>query len=507
MDRSPSSDTSDTSANGADDPAWVRLALAVAIAVTMVRVLVVAASPIPLFFDEAQYWSWAQDFAFGYYSKPPVIAWAIATTTSVCGDGAGCVRLSAPLVHGATAFVMFFIARHFYNARIGFWTTAIYAVLPGVSLSAVIVSTDVFLLFFWALAFLSLIRAESSNTVSWWIVFGLVLGFGLLSKYAMVFFLFCMVADSLWRQQDVSYWRRQPLWGSLTLAALIYAPNLIWNWTNDFPSYRHTGENMNLGGDLFNPLSALEFIGAQFAVFGPILLAAFFWLTWHRFRSGATRSAMDDKERRLWAFSLPILVLITVEAFLSRSHANWAAVSYITASVLVTGELLRLSKDLWLKVSVALHVGVALLLYNFDLIVRTLDLPLTPDLDPARRMRGWDRAGEWASDLRRDFPNVRLLFDDRKVMAEMLYYTRPHPFESVMWNPKNQRNNHYEMTTDLSGSIGEDFLYIIKHDWPDRAAASFAGSNLIATFRSRAYTGDALELRAYMLEDFQGYQR
>ena len=484
---------------------WFKLALAALFAITLIRILVVFSTPVPLFFDEAQYWTWAQDLAFGYYSKPPMVAWAIAATTSVCGVEEGCVRLSAPLVHGATAIVMYLLGRHFYDARSAFWAAITYAVLPGVSLSAVIVSTDVFLLFFWALAFYAFLKADQNNAAKWWVTFGVALGLGLLSKYAMVFFLLCLVADDLWQKNNAKPTRRPGLWTALVIAALLYAPNLWWNWVNGFPSYRHTAENMNLGTDLFNPLSAVEFVGGQFGVFGPLLFAAFLWMCWRLLGSHSARRVLSDKQRRLLAFSLPVLALITVEAFVSRSHANWAAVSYIAATVLVTGELLRLDKSVWLKVSLALHAGVAIVLYNFDLIARSLDLPITPDFDPARRMRGWDRAGDWASDLRRDFPNVRLLFDDRKVMAEMLYYTRPHPFDAVMWNPKGQRNNHYELTTDLAGLEGENLLYIIKHDWPDRAATSFSDSTLIATFRSRAYTGDALELRAYLLADFQGY--
>lgn len=115
----------------ADQPGWCRLALSVVLAVTLIRILVVYSTPIPLFFDEAQYWSWAQELAFGYHSKPPFIAWVIAATTFVCGDAAGCVRLGAPLTHGATAFVLFFIGCHVFDARIGFWTTLTYAVLPG----------------------------------------------------------------------------------------------------------------------------------------------------------------------------------------------------------------------------------------------------------------------------------------------------------------------------------------------------------------------------------------
>ena len=34
---------------------------------------------------------------------------------------------------------------------------------------------------------------------------------------------------------------------------------------------------------------------------------------------------------------------------------------------------------------------------------------------------------------------------------------------------------------------------------------SFTDSRLIATFRSRSYSGNALELSAYLLSDFRGY--
>ena len=54
-----------------------------------------------LFFDEAQYWAWGQEPAFGYYTKPPLIAWIIGATTSLCGDTPFCVRLPSPLMHFA----------------------------------------------------------------------------------------------------------------------------------------------------------------------------------------------------------------------------------------------------------------------------------------------------------------------------------------------------------------------------------------------------------------------
>jgi len=50
--------------------------------------------------------------------------------------------------------VIFALAKRLYDARTGFWAAIAFATLPGVSFSAGIISTDVPLLFFWALALL-----------------------------------------------------------------------------------------------------------------------------------------------------------------------------------------------------------------------------------------------------------------------------------------------------------------------------------------------------------------
>src|SRR5208282_6780223 len=77
----------------------VALMLAGVIAITALRLLWLALQPADLFPDEAQYWVWSQRLALGYYSKPPLVAWLIASTTGVFGDSELAVRLSAPLLH------------------------------------------------------------------------------------------------------------------------------------------------------------------------------------------------------------------------------------------------------------------------------------------------------------------------------------------------------------------------------------------------------------------------
>src|ERR1700685_2330107 len=77
---------------------WILLWLLLA-ALTLYRLLALALAHLDLYVDEAQYWTWAQHLAWGYYSKPPVIAAVIAATTSVCGDGPLCVKSGAPILY------------------------------------------------------------------------------------------------------------------------------------------------------------------------------------------------------------------------------------------------------------------------------------------------------------------------------------------------------------------------------------------------------------------------
>src|SRR5262249_50368562 len=154
---------------------------ATAVAITAARFAWLAVQPAGLYPDEAQYWFWAQHPAFGYYSKPPLVAWLIWLTTTAFGDSEFAVRLAAPLLRAGAGGFVYAIAARLYDRRIGFWAALAYLSLPGVSLSAFIISTDAVLLPCWAAALYAFIRArEPGAGRGWWIAVGIAAGLGLL---------------------------------------------------------------------------------------------------------------------------------------------------------------------------------------------------------------------------------------------------------------------------------------------------------------------------------------
>src|SRR5437660_12923871 len=107
-----------------------RAAVLLTLALTLARLVALFRTPLELYPDEAQYWLWSRSLAFGYFSKPPLLPWIIAATTSLFGEDAFAIRVASPLLHLATGLVVYAIARRLYDARVACWSAVLYATLP-----------------------------------------------------------------------------------------------------------------------------------------------------------------------------------------------------------------------------------------------------------------------------------------------------------------------------------------------------------------------------------------
>ncbi|MEZ5925450.1 MAG: glycosyltransferase family 39 protein [Hyphomicrobiaceae bacterium] len=419
------------------------------LAILAVRILALWLNRTDLFFDEAQYWSWAKEPALGYYSKPPLIAWVIGLTTAVCGDGEPCVRLASPVLHTATAWVIFLIGVRLYDQRAGFWSAIVYATLPGVSVSSGIISTDVPFLLCWALALWAFVRLRQSAALGDALLLGLAIGMGLLARYSMAFFVGSILV-ALVVMRGTGERIGPGRWLAVGLGALLVAsPNLYWNAANGFPTFGHTADNAKWTGSLFHPLKALEFFGAQFGVFGPVLFGALIVIVWR-----AMRKRLPDPDRLLLCFVLPILLIYVVQAFLSRAHANWAAAGYVAATVLVVATMLREGAWSAFRTSLGLHAVVAVVIALAPAFAGRLNLPFARD--PFQRLLGWqEMAGRVRSEVetaaRKGRPYAVVLLDDRGTLAEHLYYLRDLDRPILAWPSGPTPRDHYELTRPFRG--------------------------------------------------------
>ncbi|MGH7058815.1 MAG: ArnT family glycosyltransferase [Stellaceae bacterium] len=477
---------------------YLAATLAAIAAITALRLLWLALQPADLYPDEAQYWFWAQHPAFGYYSKPPLVAWLIALTTGLFGDSELAVRLSAPLLHAGTASFIYAIGARLYDRRVGFWSALAYMSLPGVSVSAFIMSTDAALLPCWAAALYAFIRArEARGSGWWWLTVGIAAGFGLLAKYAMAYWLLSALGFVILLREER---RHLPaLLAATFVAFVIYSPNLWWNWQHGFASYLHTRDNAELGGRLLHPGAALEFFGSQFGVFGPLFFGALI------FAVVTPRTIAEPRARLLAAFALPTLAMMLIVSLLSRAEPNWAAPAYLSAIVLVVGWTLQRGRRAFVASSIAVNLAAAVVLFGGYQALAAGGIVLPARYDPLVRLRGWRELGEKVGAALAAHPGFRLFADDREVLAALVYYVHPHPFGAVKWELMDRVKDQWDLTNDMRRYRGGNFLLVSVHHLAGEMRPSFKSMAPLPPITVSLGPGETRTYSLYLAYGFTGY--
>ena len=473
--------------------AW---AVTVVAAVTLARLGWLASQPVGLYPDEAQYWVWAQYPAWGYYSKPPLVAWVIALSTALLGDSEFAIRASAPLLHAAAAGIVYAIASHLYDRRTGFWSAVAYLTLPGVSLSAFIISTDAVLLPCWAAALYAFVRAREPGGGRWWPIVGLAAGLGFLAKYAMAYWLISAFGFLLLVRDE----RRHlgSLAGAAAIGLLIYLPNLWWNWSHGFVSYLHVRDNAELTGRLLHPAAFVEFLASQAGVIGPIFFLLLIALVLRPQQLGERRAAL------LAAFALPCLAMMLAVSLLSRAQPNWAAPAYVSAIVLVVATALQHARHRLVAASVILNLAAAILLFGGTDALHASGISVPPKYDPLHRLRGWRELGAQVGALLKAHPHLTLLADDRELLASLIYYVRPHPYDAVEWNPIPGITDQWRLTNNIGKHRGEDFLAVTMNGLEELMRPEFDALTPLTTITTASGHGGGRTYSVYIARGFHG---
>ncbi|MFN3212946.1 MAG: ArnT family glycosyltransferase [Henriciella sp.] len=496
------------------------LAIALITGLLVVRVVLLLASPLELYADEAQYWRWGQSLEWGYYSKPPMIAWMIHLATAMFGDSEWAIRFFAPIFHAISATILFLLARRMFTPLAGLFTVITYLLMPGIILSSGVISTDGVLFPFWCLALYLFWRLREQD-LGWLGIaaLGISIGAGFLSKYAMIYFaigvaLTCLV-DKPTRAAVLS---PQGV-GFIAIALAVFAPHLIWNAANEFKTVSHTVDNANLGGELFNLDHLPKFLGDQMGVFGPVgfvaLIAGIFFLRPKPELAdlGDAAHAQRAKETWLACFIIPVLTIIAVQAVLSRAHANWAATAYPAASVFIGGFLLRARgwrPAFWVGIGLQVVVGTLAIVLAMGPPNWSAALGRDNDL---KRVRGWeDISQQLAREVERLQPTA-ILIDEREIWHGLDYYLKDQlKVPLVMWRynpgPKSFAEGvdlaDLDSSRVLVASFRSHLRPRIQADFASWQPEGFVGVDL-----GHRSNGCPLrrELRLYLTSDYQPLTR
>ncbi|NKJ05217.1 glycosyltransferase family 39 protein [Rhizobium sp. SG741] len=437
------------------------LGLAIIFGVTLWRVIMLLLNRTDLFVDEAQYWFWGQNLDFGYYSKPPMIAWVIRFFNTISGsDSTFWIRVSAPLFHLATALMLMRTTRRLIDGDAGRdiepWVGVIFITLPAASLSAVLVSTDTIQILFVTIAIWAFLGLTKRSSVLEALILGISLGIAFLTKYSVLFLLPGVGIAMLTLRSARIAWRDVAI--AAIAGAIVVAPNLWWNVTHGAATVRHTqtiahwGTGGGNGGLLKHVLSALGFVGAQFGVVGPVVFYAMLWAGWRLIRGQS-----DDREKLLFWFSVPVVALITLQALFAKAYANWAVTAYAAGTILAVWLLYRLTKK-GLVTSLIIGGVVAFVIPILTVFAYDIKLP-NGDL-VMKRYIGRSAISLEIADIATTAKTPDIVGEDRDILADLFYTLKGKPFHIYARNFGGFPKSYYEQNFSLPATVTGSVLYV-----------------------------------------------
>ena len=282
---------------------------------------------VELTFDEAYYTLWSRSLAWGYLDHPPVIAAWIRASTDLFGPSEFGVRALNTLIFAAQPALVGGIAwRLFASREVAALAALLWVSMPLVA-AAPLATPDAPLTIFWTLALAGLVEVWRGRSLGW-IVVGLALGLGLLSKFTAVF-LGAGIVLALLATPSLRSWFFRPAPYLAALGALaVFSPFLVWNAEHGWATFAKQFGRVPPHG--FAPHYLLEFLGSQIGLMNPLIAAAA--------AVGATArwpAAPDREARRLLVATIaPAAAYFLVHALHDRVQGNWPAPLYPALAIL-----------------------------------------------------------------------------------------------------------------------------------------------------------------------------
>ena len=413
----------------------------------IIKFISIYSTNFDLFGDEAQYWLWSKKLDFGYFSKPPLLPGIIALVCSVFGNSFFVIKMISVLIYCVNSYVVFLISNKLYkNFDLAFLTATSFFLMPAVSVSSFLVSTDIMLILFWSLALLQTLIIKEKPSILNFILLGVFVGLAFLTKYAAIYFFVSMMFLLFEKEMRNIFFKHKLFFLCFVLTfVVIIIPNIIWNINNNWITFAHTVDNAALVRSGFHFVESLKFIGSQIIMVGPLIFLFFIF--------GFVKNLINDFGTRfLLIFSLPVFIIVLIESILVRANANWAAVSLISFLILFVHITFRYGKKLILINNIT-NFSFGLCFFFF--------IGISVPYGPFKKISG---ISSFADSLitHNNLGQVNnLVISDRMLFSNLSYFF--YNSEIQMYTPFNlnaKLGHHFQITNPLPADFHNNFIFL-----------------------------------------------
>ena len=303
--------------------------------------------------DEAYYALFGEHLAWGYYDHPPMVA-LMAFLNSILFSGTLGVRLFTIIASCFSLFVIWLIAigqpadsttgpnRGDLNPKsIALFFIVSYSIVM-FNIYGFVTTPDVALIMFSALFLFVYQRYLNDSSWKNALVMGIIMALMVYSKYHAFLFLGLIVLSHLKLLKDGRFWV------ACLVALALLTPHIVWQVSNDFPSFRYHLAGRN---EAFRWSYFWEYLPNQLLIFNPFTFGAVVYVLIKRNHNNGKSPCIDSSqrtcqrrndmhgnlvfERGLKFILIGFFFFFWLMAFRGHVEPHWTIVCVIPAVVLV----------------------------------------------------------------------------------------------------------------------------------------------------------------------------
>lgn len=267
------------------------------------------------FRDELYFIACGEHLAWGYPDHAPLVALLAKTSRVLFGDSLFALRFFPALAGAFKVFLTAVLVKEFGGKNFAAFLACLCVLCAPVYLAIDdLFSMNPFEPIFWMLCVYFAVRAVKEQTDDTkkirnpsinWLWFGAFAGLGLMNKHSMLFFGFALVAGLILTPARKVFLDKY-FWLGGAIALLIFLPNIIWQFQNNFATLELLQNVQKSGKNVV--MSPLEFFVSQIMTLLPVSLPV--WI------AGIWFFLADKTGKRFRFLGIAYIVLLAVMIYL-----------------------------------------------------------------------------------------------------------------------------------------------------------------------------------------------
>ncbi|WP_405384483.1 ArnT family glycosyltransferase [Maribacter sp. LLG6340-A2] len=390
-----------------------------------------------LIFDEAYYWYYSQNMAWGYFDHPPMVA-LMVKISSLFFDGELGVRFVSCLLSSINIVLLWLMIDHpKKNDYIAHFFVLVFS-MTLLNAYGFFTLPDTPLLFFTSCFLLTYKHFIKKESLVLALLLGIFMAALMYSKYHAVLVIFFVLLSNL-KLTTNSY-----AWLAVIIALFCYAPHFYWLYDNDFVSIKyHLYERPN-GAYSFEKYTLGFFVN----------LVAVFGLTFPFIYKALLKTKGTDLfNKALIYLTYGVILFFFISSFNRRIQTQWIIIICIPLAVIAFNYMMNNKQALkWI-----FRLGLINVILISYLRVGLVHQPLLFNFY-------YESHGNiaWANAIKKEAGNKPVVFENSYRNAPMYsFYTNGSPTFSL--NNYMYRKNQYSIDDSEEMVRGNDITYVSKY--------------------------------------------